>query len=119
MQLELGALGGSSQGAVDLGPGGDRKQKLSVWKRGRRHAKHGRSLPLGFISVATVGTVSSGSSEENLIRCEEFVQSQALFSNPTPGPQGKSPLSSLHPSEDRIEKAYPLRGSNGTPTVLA
>lgn len=45
----------------------------------------------------------------------ELVSSIILHFQSLPG---KSPLGGFHSSEDRIEKAYPLRGPNGTHIVL-
>lgn len=78
-------------------------------KAGRR-TKRGGLLPLRM----TARTASPGDSREDLTRREARVQTVSALSR-VPG--GKSPLCGFRSSEDRIEKAYLLRGPSGTPIV--
>lgn len=78
-------------------------------KAGRR-TKRGGLLPLR----TTARTASPGDSREDLTRREARVQTVSALSRV---PRGKSPLCGFRSSEDRIEKAYLLRGPSGTPIV--
>ena len=61
------------QGAIDLSPGGSRKQKLSGSRRGG-YTKHVVSLPLHFISEPMAKDSSPDSRQDNLIQYEELIQ---------------------------------------------
>lgn len=61
------------QGAIDLSPGGSRKQKLSGSRRGG-YTKYVVSLPLHFISEPMAKNSFPDSRQDNLIQYEELIQ---------------------------------------------